>query len=328
MKKFFQLPEHERRAIFTQASNSLGLPPQAIEKDLWVTLALKAIFTSEVRNHFVFKGGTSLSKAFRLIHRFSEDVDLSVDRQFLGFDGELSKGQLRKLRRACHAFVSTEFKQFIQRQFEYLGVEPDDCVFAVENVDITDKDPEILSISYPSVFDSIQYLSNNIKLEVGARSLKEPFESVQVCSMIHELFPVIDSAEASFAVNAVSPGKTFLEKLILLHEEFQKPEEKIRSFRMSRHFYDLDQILQTPFGQEAIRNTPLLESILEHRSRFTPVRNVDYASLDFGTLNIVPPPSVVANFISDYQEMQNSMILGQSKPLLQIIDELQLALRG
>lgn len=93
MIKFLQIPEKERKVIYQDVSNKLGVPPQAVEKDVWVTLMLRVIFSSDHADRFIFKGGTSLSKAYNLIQRFSEDVDLGIDRTHLGFDGELSKGR-------------------------------------------------------------------------------------------------------------------------------------------------------------------------------------------------------------------------------------------
>ncbi len=108
MNNWLTLSKEEQKELFTQVGVKTNLPPQAIEKDAWVTLVLRMIFKSKLTEHFIFKGGTSLSKAFNLIHRFSEDIDLGINREYLGFEGELSKGQIRKLRRACHTFVSGE----------------------------------------------------------------------------------------------------------------------------------------------------------------------------------------------------------------------------
>ena len=117
MNKWLKLSKKRRIEILEQVNNRLGLPIQAVEKDWWVTMVLKAVFSSSFAEHFVFKGGTSLGKAYHLIDRFSEDIDLAIDRKFLGFDGELSKTQIKKLRKASGIFIVTDFFNGLNAKF-------------------------------------------------------------------------------------------------------------------------------------------------------------------------------------------------------------------
>ena len=117
MNEWLKLSKKRRVEILEQVNNRLGLPIQAVEKDWWVTMVLKAVFSSSFAEHFVFKGGTSLSKAYHLIDRFSEDIDLAIDRKFLGFDGELSKTQIKKLRKASGIFIVTDFFNGLNAKF-------------------------------------------------------------------------------------------------------------------------------------------------------------------------------------------------------------------
>ena len=117
MNGWLKLSKKRRIEILEQVNNRLGLPIQAVEKDWWVTMVLKAVFSSSFAEHFVFKGGTSLSKAYHLIDRFSEDIDLAIDRKFLGFDGDLSATQIKKLRKASGTFIITDFfNEFVRLQ--------------------------------------------------------------------------------------------------------------------------------------------------------------------------------------------------------------------
>lgn len=327
MNNWLTLPKEEQIELFTQISVKTNLPPQAVEKDAWVTLILRMIFTSEVANHLIFKGGTSLSKAFHLIERFSEDIDLGIDRKYLGFDGHLSKGQIRKLRRACHTFVSNDLYQLLQKQLTAYGV--DACLYemVVENTQVSDQDPETIKVNYQSLFEDVSYLPKRVLIEVSARSLIEPNEEIAIQSMIDEQYPETDFSEEKFTVNATSPQKTFIEKLILLQEEFQKPKEKMRHLRMSRHFYDIGQILNSDYGVKALKNTTLFESIVAHRSVLTPLKTTDYRNLTLKNLNVMPPDDLLENYKSDYKEMQDSMIHGESLDfdtlLKNIINELK-----
>lgn len=312
MNNWLKLTKEEQIKLFTQIGVKTNLPPQAVEKDAWVTLMLRMIFTSHLANHLIFKGGTSLSKAFNLIQRFSEDIDLGIDRKHLGFEGELSKGQIRKLRRACHTFVSKDLYELLQKQLTDYRIDSNLYEMVVENTQVSDQDPETIKVSYQSLFEDVLYLPKRVLIEVSARSLIDPNEEVAINSMIDAHYLETDFAEQKFIVNATNPQKTFLDKLILLHEEFQKPSEKIRHLRMSRHFYDIGQILNSEYGQSALKNTALFESIIAHRSVLTPMKTTNYENLTLQSLNIVPPEEILENYKSDYKEMQSSMIHGES----------------
>ncbi|MGB0998988.1 MAG: nucleotidyl transferase AbiEii/AbiGii toxin family protein [Flavobacteriales bacterium] len=312
MNNWLKLSKEEQIELFTQIGVKTNLPLQAVEKDAWITLMLRMIFTSNLANHLIFKGGTSLSKAFDLIHRFSEDIDLGIDRKHLGFAGDLSKGQIRKLRRTCHTFVSTDLSETLQKQLTAYGIDASLYEIVVENTQVSDQDPETIKVNYQSLFEDVSYLPKRVLIEVSARSLIEPNQEVALKSMIDEQYPETNFAEQEFTVNTTNPQKTFLEKLILLHEEFQKPIEKIRYLRMSRHFYDIGQILNSEYGQNALKNTDLFEGIIAHRSVLTPMKTTNYEVLTLKNLNIIPPDALLEEYRSDYKEMQNSMIHGES----------------
>lgn len=312
MKNWLTLPKEEQIELFTQIGVKTNIPPQAVEKDAWVTLMLRMIFTSDLASYLIFKGGTSLSKAFDLIHRFSEDIDLGIDRKHLNFEGHLSKAQIRKLRRACHTFVSKDFYELLENQLTEYGIDSNLYEMVVENTQVSDQDPETIKVNYQSLFEDVSYLPKRVLIEVSARSLIEPNQEVAIKSMIDEHYPETGFSEQEFIVNTTNPQKTFLEKLILLHEEFQKPKEKIRHLRMSRHFYDIGQILNSDYGQNALKNTRLFESIIAHRKVLTPIKTTDYETLTLQSLNIIPPDELLESYKSDYKEMQNSMIHGES----------------
>jgi len=115
---WLNLQKNKQQELFNQLSFKTGIQPQAIEKDAWVTLVLRIIFNSKISEYLIFKGGTSLSKAYGLIQRFSEDIDLAISREYLGFKEELTKGQIRKLRLKSHEFVSNEMLNIIISEFE------------------------------------------------------------------------------------------------------------------------------------------------------------------------------------------------------------------
>ena len=320
MKNWLNLSIDKQIDLFHQLSAKTGIQPQAIEKDAWVTLILRMIFNSEISEFLVFKGGTSLSKAYNLIERFSEDIDISLDRTFLGFEDNLSKGEIRKLRRASHKFVSTQMPEIVRKQFENRDINKELFQIEVENTKISDQDPEVITINYQSVFDELTYIPKRVLIEISARSLMEPIKQREIVSIIDEKYPKSLFNEGKFVVNTVIPEKTFLEKLILLHEEFQKPKEKIRYHRMSRHLYDIGQIITTEYGQKALADEDLFNKIIVHRELFMPVKTVDYKELRLKGLRIIPPDDFLELYRKDYVEMQESMIYGKSLGFHELID--------
>ena len=170
MNKWLKLSKKRRIEILEQVNNRLGLPIQAVEKDWWVTMVLKAVFSSSFAEHFVFKGGTSLGKAYHLIDRFSEDIDLAIDRKFLGFDGELSKTQIKKLRKASGIFIVTDFFNELKIQLKKLGI-PDEEYELVTNNEIDDtSDPHTIELQYQSIVEQGDYLPQRVLIEIGSRS--------------------------------------------------------------------------------------------------------------------------------------------------------------
>ncbi len=322
MNNWLTLSKEDQVELFTQVGVRLNLPPQAVEKDAWVTLMLRMIFNSKLAKQFIFKGGTSLSKAFNLIQRFSEDIDLGIDRSYLGLKGKLTKGEIRKLRRACHTFVSEELTSILSNELENYGVDGRIYDILVENEKISDQDPETIQVNYQSVFEEVFYLPTRVLIEVSARSLREPYKELKINSLIDQQYPEMDFSETPFEVQVTNPQKTFLEKLILLHEEFQKPAEKIRHLRMSRHFYDIGKILDSEFGKDALQDTRLFKNIIEHRKVLTPVKTTDYNSLSLKALNITPPDKQMKNFQTDYSEMQKNMIQGSSEEFDVLLDKI------
>jgi len=320
MKTWLNLPIPKQIDLFNQLNALTGMQAQAIEKDAWVTLMLRMLFTSEIKDVLVFKGGTSLSKAYQLIERFSEDIDLAIDRKHLGFGGELTKGQIRKLRRKSHDFVSIEMIEILKLQLDNYGIARNLYTINVENTKISDQDPEIIQVNYKSVFQEIAYLPQRVLIEIGARSLLEPSEEKTIQSIIKKNYPDTEFSETEFNVKTVIPEKTFLEKLLLMHEEFQKSKEKIRYQRMSRHLYDIGQIMNTEYGKRAIENSELFNEIKAHRKKFTPIKVVDYDILTIENLKITPQNDFFELYKKDYKEMQESMIYGKSLDFDKLIE--------
>lgn len=319
MTEWLQLNEKRQVEILNLVSNKTGLPAYAIEKDWWVTLALKAVFSTEWNSNLVFKGGTSLSKSWALIERFSEDIDLVLDRDVLGFAGELSKNKIKELRKASCKFISNSFRDGIEQALLVMGVDSSLFTLQAQIVEDSDRDPQILELNYKTVLEKSNYLREAVLVEVGARSLREPSGQREINSIIGNEIPGQPFSGLPFTIETVNPKRTFLEKAFLLHEEFCKPTNNIRYDRMSRHLYDLDRLMDTEHGKAALEDTSLYISIVEHREKFNAVRGIDYSRHSPVQINFVPPNEVIKAWEQDYKSMQDSMIYGESKSFEQLI---------
>lgn len=312
--KYVDLSKELQLQVLEQTRSIEGLDQQVIEKDWWVTQVLRALFALPYSEHLSFKGGTSLSKCWGLIERFSEDIDIGISREYLGFDGELSKTQISdKLRRAACSFVREHLQYDVRNKMVKHGINPDLFEVSVDITPVTTTDPEIILVNYRSVLPTSEYIRHAVKIEVSGRSMHEPVVEHDIRSMIDTAFPETPFAEGPFKVWAVTPHRTFLEKMFLLHEEFAKPAEEIRAERMSRHMYDLERMIRTPIAKEALQDTELYNAVIEHRRKFIGLRGFDYSTLQPDKLNILPPtPEIEQLWREDYRRMQDTMIYGES----------------
>jgi len=318
---FLQLPENDKVELINQMHEETKLPQMIIEKDLWVTAVLRALFALPYAENLSFKGGTSLSKCWNLIERFSEDVDIAINREFFGFIGNsFTINQINKLRKSACKFIRNNLQNDLARQMKANGIP---ALFSVK-VNITSEttiDPEKVFVEYKSVFNASPYIKNTIVLEIGGRSMTEPLQKVEIQSFIDKHFSQATFVEKSFEINVVVPERTFLEKVCLLYEEFSKPSEQVRVEKMSRHIYDLARMTDTPIAENALKNKDLFQSIVAHRRMFTAMKGFDYDTLSPKTIKIIPPDNIISKWEDDYNKMQ-TMIYGKTLLFSDIIEKL------
>jgi len=322
MEEWFKLSEDDRRIVINQASTKTGLLPVAVEKDLWVMIALQAIYSTEVAKHLVFKGGTSLSKAWGIIERFSEDIDLAIDRSFFGFKGELSRTQVKNLRKASCKYVDEKFHILLEKALLKNGVK--EFELSVTEFEESDTDPLAIEIRYKSLVEQQEYLQPRILIEISSRSLIEPYENKKLSSIISEIYPNENFIDHPINIPTVIPTRTLIEKMFLLHEEFQKPKDrKIRSERMTRHLYDISRLMDTEYLEKVISDKVLYNTIIEHRSKLTKVSWVDYDKHSYSTLNFIPPKEIIDEYEKDYEAMKESMFYGETDSFENLIKKLK-----
>lgn len=328
MNKFLELSDSQRKSVYESVAIKVGLPAQVIEKDFWVTAILQTVFTLPVAKQLVFKGGTSLSKGWKLIERFSEDIDIAVDPIILGVpEGDLTKKQIKKLRKTSSLFVLEQLTPMICEELQREGLHSFITVDAQPNGkgDNTYPEPRQIYLHYKSVFDkALTYLRPDVVLEVSARSLIEPTEPIQIKSILGEHLPVLPLTDS--VIHTAIPAKTFLEKVFLLHELFSVPGHGMIAEHKSRHLYDLYVMMNKDFAKKAVIDDILWESIRHHREIYTSVRDIDYTPDVRKRLRLIPREDILDTWRADYDAMKESMIYG-NKPsfdeLLEGISELQ-----
>ncbi len=311
MKSFDSWSDEDRRVFLGQAITVTFISQVILEKDYWVTWVLKRIFNlPEISSHIIFKGGTSLSKAFGIIRRFSEDIDLSFDRQFLGFDGEndplaassksTREQRLNDLRLASGKYVKETLLPILQNDFSQSPIQGN------WRLEIDPDESQNILFYYPRGIqrNASEYITPYVKIEFGARSDPWPLTEVFVRSYLSKLFPKEVPEEEGPKIKVLTVARTFWEKVTILHAEHHRPESKTLPIRHSRHFYDLFAILQSPHAEQAVSDKELLKRVVSHKEVFFRSGWANYSTAKSGSLRVSPKAEQIAALRDDYLKMQ------------------------
>jgi len=322
------LNDASRLTSINEASRISGISAKAIEKDWWVTLSLKLVFNMPYAKHFAFKGGTSLSKGWQLIDRFSEDIDISLSSEAFGiaYAEKPSKTFVEQLRRAGCSFTSNEIMEALKSEFGNAQVPENLYSIEAESIpaDMPDTDPQTLYVNFVSLFDPNPYLPDRVKIEFSIRSLKEPSIPRRMRSMLVTHFPNDNYAEENCEVLTLKPQRTLIEKMLLLHEEYNRDESaKMRTERMSRHYYDLFQLSRQGFASETLRDNEFIEEIIEHRKYYSRIKRFDYNTLKRGNIRIIPRDEILTELKQDYETMRAEMIYGNPPTFEEIVQAMK-----
>lgn len=312
MNAFLKLSNEDRKGIIFETAALKKISPIIIEKDFWVCWILEKIVNiPQISENITFKGGTSLSKVFHLIERFSEDIDLAFKRSYLGFGGEnepeeaTSKKQREK---QIEELTSNCIREIKDRFFPLLytvirnEIDPKTNNWLLE---ISKDDPQTVEFYYPSILDTAigNYIQPIVKIEMGAHSDDWPVVDGVLNSYIEEVFKdVFDTKPIS--IKTLSAERTFWEKATILHAEFYRPNEKITAIRSSRHYYDLYQMHKKGISLTALQQIDLLDRVAKHKSIFFRSGWAKYEEAKLGTLRIIPKPERISELMQDYIKMR------------------------
>ncbi len=307
----------ERAEAFRETAARLGMSETIVEKDFWVVRSLSCLFAlPSFEDQLIFKGGTSLSKAYGIISRFSEDIDISLDRAQMGFADETDpehpdisnkkrKNLLSELQEVAEQTVAGPLLAELRTGLSKgLGT---DCV-----LDIDPDDAQTLLFQYPTADPSRSsgYVRPVVRLEFGARGVQLPAEDITIQSYVGEAFPdLIKNPKTTVRVLAVE--RTFWEKATILHMLHHANPEKALADRMSRHYYDMAMMINHETKSRAMSNLALLEEVAHHKSVFFKAASAKYEDAKPGTLRLVPTAELEAKLRRDYSGMQE-MIIGDA----------------
>ena len=318
MSTFAKLATKERADFVREASARLDVLPMIVEKDFWVCWMLQQIFQSPTTStHLVFKGGTSLSKVFGAIKRFSEDIDLSIAPELLGWkESELDEAptptqrrkRLEKLEAACIAKVQEHFQPELEKSVRAaLGRKSDNGNWLSYELDATSKSP-VLLFNYPSALPAVGgYIQPFVKVEFGSLTDQRPTGVHLVKPLLAE---VIEAGFDDFQVKVVAleVERTFWEKATILHAEHYRPANQSIRERFARHYADVAALWEHPSRATALARLDLLARVVKHKSRFFASSWANYETAKPGSLKLVPPSHREADLAQDYDRMQTMFL--------------------
>lgn len=332
MSKFTSLSIPERRVYFEQFQLRQGVEAVIIEKDFWVVWLLARIFsTLELGETAVFKGGTSLSKVFGAIERFSEDIDLGISPESLGWDEteltESSKNRwTQKLRpaleAACAQRVESEWLPRLEAAVAFdLGAAPHDRPWLRYELEASSHSP-IIYFDYPGTLPAgMGYIERSVKVEFGSLTDQRPTGHHPIRAMIAEMAGSdFDDFDANVVVLEIE--RTFWEKATILHSEYHRPAEKLQPARYARHYADFAALWRHPSAAGARTEFDLLERVRKHKARFFASGWANYAAAEPGSLRLLPPESRWAELQADYAAMR-SMFMGEPLPFDEVLATLR-----
>ena len=321
MDKVALLPAGDRAALFGESGAARGVANTIVEKDFWVCWTLKRLFglPENAAASLVFKGGTSLSKAFGIIRRFSEDIDLSFDRAELGYTGarDPEKAGISRKRsgQLIHDLVGDVEKHIVEALLPALQTaivqqlgEPRHGGWSLS---IDAGDAQTLNFHYPGAlpaaeYHGMAYITPRVKLELGARGDPWPAEQKVIRSYAADDFPGFFE-DPDTNVTVLSARRTFWEKATALHAEAHRPAESATPQYFSRHYYDLAMLLDSDEGKAAAADFELLQTVAKHKSTFFRSGWANYDTARPGTLRLIPREARIKDLRADYREMAPMM---------------------
>ncbi len=318
---FLALPADERRLYIDEAAARRNVSAVLLEKDFWVCWLLGLLFGSEFAASLVFKGGTSLSKVFGVIERFSEDIDLSLSPEFLRLpEAGPSRNQankwMTKAEAACARAVKTEIAAALEAAAEAVLGRRDGGWF--EFLTDAHTNSPVLLFHYPSSQPAgFEYLTRAVKLEFGSLTDQQPVGRHPVRPWLADVLPIA-FPDWQCEVVVLEVERSFWEKATILHSEYHRPAEKAAPDRFSRHYADTAALARHPTASRAIEQHDLRERVVAWKGQFFGSSWARYDLAKPGTFRLVPPAGRLPALRRDYQAMRD-MYLSEPTPFDEVL---------
>lgn len=312
--EFFKRPPADQAVIIREVAARRGLSAVMVEKDFWVSWTLAVLFAHpEFAGQLVFKGGTSLSKVFGVIERFSEDIDLSVSPEFLGISEQWVEEaesrnkrteRMEELEAACTEKVREMFVPELERiAGESLGKPPGGAAWMEFQVDEETHSPVVL-FHYPSNEPTgFEYLRRSVKIEFGSLTDQRPAGKHAIGPWVAEDFPEV-LADFQCELVALELKRTFWEKATILHAEYHRDGAKPIRDRFSRHYSDMAAMAEHAEAAPALANDELRQRVADWKSRFFAANWARYYLAKPGTFRLAPPEFRMHELDKDYRAMR------------------------
>lgn len=300
MNKVALLPIKQREELFQETAFMLSTTASIVEKDFWVVWVLDKLFNdAKLSKILMFKGGTSLSKVFNVIGRFSEDIDLILDWREVTKDNPKEAKQSKNQQVKFNEHVNENAKIYIKEQLlaQVQALLSPLCVCKID-----EENPFNINIAYPATFKN-NYLRNEILLEIGPLASWLPYDSFEINSYAAQKFPKLFT-NPTCKVNTILAQRTFWEKATILHQEANRSEDKQLPLRYSRHYYDLVMMARSDIKDKALADLALLKQVVDFKMKFYPASWAKFEAAKAGSLKLLPESYRIAALKKDYTSME------------------------
>lgn len=302
----------DKRDVYSAASATLGIPATIVEKDVWICWTLDVLFSGPSALPMAFKGGTSLSKVFRAIDRFSEDIDLTIGFPEVNDTLPASQNKCKQLGEQLRARVTEHLSSVaLPLLSDRLATEFDGGVVTME-------DEETLVVDYPSCFQKGSgYVQERVKVEFGGRNSIEPHNSHTLAAFVAELG--YDVVTPTAHVTVLAPERTFWEKVTLAHAECGRPDWPHDASRHARHWYDLYRLSDHEIGRRAVLDVELLQDVVRIKKAFYNRSTANYDRCLDGGLLLLPDQQRLELLRRDYEDMIEAGMFSAAPPTFEEI---------
>lgn len=321
---YFSLKVQDQKEILQTAAARLGRQATVLEKDIWVCWVLQTLFSIPHYHPMAFKGGTSLSKVYGIIDRFSEDLDITLDYRYFSddfdpFSPTASRTKINQFSGRLKSYVKQYAEEIVGPHFETAAVKLKTHTEQTIRIDGTG---EKIWFNYPSAVEGQDdYLKSEVLIELGGRNVIDPNERHTIRPYVAPLIEGINFPEAR--VTVLSPSRTFWEKATLIHVECNRGRLKESPDRLSRHWYDITRLVQHDSGRTAIDDRALLEDVIKHKKAFFYTGYANYDDCLSGQLRLLPDAECMPGLNADYSKMiAAGMIYGKAPTFDDIVEQI------